>query len=879
MLNYFIKNRHGVVSVFWSIILVVTLSFSSLLLEIGKKRSVDAIFQQATENAAFSVLGYYDMDLFKRFGLLAMNPDVDEKTFEKYLLSNINQNLDSSGINTKRMEAPLAIQSVDIEKMYDLSDTDVLRNQIEEVVKYRAPLNQINETFDFEKKLKSFFSEKLKAIPMVSFLMSVADIGKALCEVTEKYDAVENASNNYLTADSNYENEIVTYNKAVEDYYTAINNLSETDPDYETKKASADSAMSSAAKSMNTCIDDLNKSVKQLKSKTLDLQKAIDNFVAKGAGAGIQAVVNSERTKVQAGAGDYQIWTKEELTKYDNYLQQISDANTATNTDNIIASMKGVCSDVLGLPFDHYCEDLNNQKTEVSSYNEISKKVFNMSLVDKIFFALTLVQAALDVIQQLKNIVDNIKQAINMVDDIFKAFDILSTISTGANLSLNDSISEVTNTLPSYQRGPGFTDVRKSYMDTVEKDRITVQKQIDDTNDIAQDLGYNLDVISPRQDYSQSDYEVASHNLAQAKEDFSQSQRMFKGTCIPVIGTFVLIVALISWVLSLVNLVKCIWEYLIAFKNGFTWEKFVSNIYSNLVVSSYAVNMFPNRTTDTLTTNDKDLLRNTYADSSAYWSSSNAIYAFDYNKDNFSTCRAEYIYGGNVEEITNQQIVYTEIEKWRTLNNIILLVTDDFFRSINESLLDIPVFGWLIALLVDIIVVSLETNLDMVLLCCANAKFNVIKTDMWLWSRDGLEELCTNLSNMVKSNAAKKSIQSYFDSVTKPTDPVIETSAATAPDDNNKDNDILKWGYKDYLQFMLTFKNNDYVVTRIADLIQLEMNARYQSAGKGNYDINESYTYIKVTATGQYQPFLPMPSIPLANRTIYVLNKNYYCGY
>ena len=144
---------------------------------------------------------------------------------------------------------------------------------------------------------------------------------------------------------------------------------------------------------------------------------------------------------------------------------------------------------------------------------------------------------------------------------------------------------------------------------------------------------------------------------------------------------------------------------------------------------------------------------------------------------------------------------------------------------------------------------------------------------------DGLTELCTHLTNMINTNAAKESVQAYFDSVTKPVDPVIETSAKPAPDDNNPLNDIFKWGYEDYLQFMITFENNDYVVSRIADLIQLEMNARYQAGGKGNYDINQSYRYLKVSAIGKYKPILPMPSIPLANSTIYKLEENYYCGY
>ena len=60
MFSWFIRNRKGSITIMISALLIAVLSMSSTLIEIAKYRSMERVFKEAEENAAFSVLSQYD---------------------------------------------------------------------------------------------------------------------------------------------------------------------------------------------------------------------------------------------------------------------------------------------------------------------------------------------------------------------------------------------------------------------------------------------------------------------------------------------------------------------------------------------------------------------------------------------------------------------------------------------------------------------------------------------------------------------------------------------------------------------------------------------------------------------------------------------------
>ena len=55
MFSWFIRNRKGSITIMISALLIAVLSMSSTLIEIAKYRSMERVFKEAEENAAFSV--------------------------------------------------------------------------------------------------------------------------------------------------------------------------------------------------------------------------------------------------------------------------------------------------------------------------------------------------------------------------------------------------------------------------------------------------------------------------------------------------------------------------------------------------------------------------------------------------------------------------------------------------------------------------------------------------------------------------------------------------------------------------------------------------------------------------------------------------------
>ena len=55
MFSWFIRNRKGSITIMISALLIAILSMSSTLIEIAKYRSMERVFKEAEENAAFSV--------------------------------------------------------------------------------------------------------------------------------------------------------------------------------------------------------------------------------------------------------------------------------------------------------------------------------------------------------------------------------------------------------------------------------------------------------------------------------------------------------------------------------------------------------------------------------------------------------------------------------------------------------------------------------------------------------------------------------------------------------------------------------------------------------------------------------------------------------
>jgi len=92
---------------------------------------------------------------------------------------------------------------------------------------------------------------------------------------------------------------------------------------------------------------------------------------------------------------------------------------------------------------------------------------------------------------------------------------------------------------------------------------------------------------------------------------------------------------------------------------------------------------------------------------------------------------------------------------------------------------------------------------------------------------------------------------------------------------------LLKWGYKDHLfLLMLLFTSSDNIYNRTATLIEKQLQQKKEKDGADyTFTLDGMYTYIRVETQAEYEPLLPIPSIPGLNDKGIPIKAVNYSGY
>ncbi len=190
--NKFVK---GSISILLAFLLSGVLSLGALLVEGSRYQEAKKQLEESSINSALSLLAYYDSDLESRFGLYGIDSEtVSADVFLNYLLFNSDAMTDGV-YSANNISQLYNVTSGTYELKYDLANYQVLKRQILEYEKYRAPLNVASEMLDIDKMLKELKENIEKAIPglesMLDVCESVADIAEALKALYCLYKDVE----------------------------------------------------------------------------------------------------------------------------------------------------------------------------------------------------------------------------------------------------------------------------------------------------------------------------------------------------------------------------------------------------------------------------------------------------------------------------------------------------------------------------------------------------------------------------------------------------------------------------------------------------------------------------------------------------------------
>jgi len=179
--NKFVK---GSISIFLAFLLTGVLSLGALLVEGSRYQQAKKQLEESSITSALSLLAFYDTDLEKRFGLYGIDSETTSAdAFLNYLL--FNSDCTEDGVYSANNISQLYnVTSGSYELKYDLANYQVLKRQILEYEKYRAPLNMASEMLDIDKMIKELKKNIEKAIPglekMLDVCESVAEIAEAI---------------------------------------------------------------------------------------------------------------------------------------------------------------------------------------------------------------------------------------------------------------------------------------------------------------------------------------------------------------------------------------------------------------------------------------------------------------------------------------------------------------------------------------------------------------------------------------------------------------------------------------------------------------------------------------------------------------------------
>ncbi|MGI6085270.1 MAG: DUF5702 domain-containing protein [Acetivibrionales bacterium] len=154
----FLKRR-GSITVFLCIVLAVLIPLSCMLIDISRYSLAKKLAKTALKTCAESVIAAYDRQLKEQYGLFAMYPR-DVESIEKEVYELLSRNLNTgAAVDGFSDLYEFKVLSVEVIPFYNLSEPFVLQQQVAEFMKYRAPIQVVQEFYEKIKVMMGLIKE------------------------------------------------------------------------------------------------------------------------------------------------------------------------------------------------------------------------------------------------------------------------------------------------------------------------------------------------------------------------------------------------------------------------------------------------------------------------------------------------------------------------------------------------------------------------------------------------------------------------------------------------------------------------------------------------------------------------------------------------
>lgn len=233
----FRKDCKGAVTVLVTLLLIPSVLISGTGVDLARTYAAKSLLQDANQLAANSVLASYDallQDLYGLFGVMADDPEFAAMVDEYIKVSVLGEDWKDTGMGTFQLYYGADPQPGDVtpEKGQNLKNPDVLRRQIEEYAKFRAPAIIVEDILE---RLETFENVKKDA----KIIDEKTDIDDGIEEIQKIYKKIYECIKNVNTAQSVEEaafkkvNESLKGTKNSDGIEDVIDALWETRDDYQ----------------------------------------------------------------------------------------------------------------------------------------------------------------------------------------------------------------------------------------------------------------------------------------------------------------------------------------------------------------------------------------------------------------------------------------------------------------------------------------------------------------------------------------------------------------------------------------------------------------------------------------------------------------------
>ena len=855
-----LRGCKGAISILLCILLTPFLSTAAILIEYSRYQSAAETLQELIDLSTFSTLAEYDSYVQDRFGLFSISQECKiEEEYSANLANNI-------GLLGKGLTIA---DNSKVTGSYPLSNMDVLKSQVLDFSESTVLTDFLLKDLNIEDLLKKL--DNLKG------LSSLANAASNVADLAESVEQLVEAGNAFVTSlQTAYNSAAAIKNNA----QAVINKIADL-----YKKLSENGIVINTSTDFNDLVKTYAEDFKDIYNSAKTLTDSVSGFI------NIIGKLPSDYENFKKAFDK----SKSTLDKAKNSSSSASDASKDTSTPEAASTLSQTANATTQV-FDMIIDQLkdavadasvtlkestvNSMKTAATDFVNDLKSRFKWDLYTNAngYFSLPLTDEAKSDVKKILEKVPAVWKT-NSYDELLNT---LKSIYLPENLDLS-SFSNALNSITGMV-SDAMSIAEKKFKAETEGHVSNILKTLVSTvrNMFKMDVFYNGDLNAYLSDDCMATLLQESmsnpfatllsaiESLLTACTDFVNGLATFN--FIKVIKAIVkLLKAVVDTIRSIVQLTQKIITK-ISEVAGYITSGQLGKFYELLLMSSYVTHDLPNRTNAGNTSVDfsfdngvvwstqlmgKSLTNFPYQNivvpprqGGTGFSGLDGLTTFLANAHNggsermFRGAELEYIVAGTKSEIMNQTITFLDIYLLRFLMDVVVVFTDPGVATMATAA---TIAAWAVYLLVMIG----EPLCDAILLV-NNEESYLVKKSCYL-TPAGIPKLIGKLADIAIKNpsingAAKDAL----------------TSSISGKLDGLKGSNTFNSGgyfpmsYDTHMLLVLfvTTSEND-LLTRLANIIQLESNMYYSKKGAGfNFDIKKTYTSITTETTIQYNSFL-----------------------